>query len=193
MGHAAGTWSVGLEPQHLWARLRGVLANRSLVVNLRKVHARSPSSPAAIPMLPQLTRGPFVADRIDDEVIIVNLQSGIYYSLRKFGVDVWSGLEQGASRDDLLSELRQRHDLSDEQAEARVEQLLEDLICEGIVAYADADGGQRSADEDNGAQPAAEDPEGFRLQRFSDMEELLMLDPVHDVDDTGWPLKPKPE
>jgi hypothetical protein len=27
------------------------------------------------------------------------------------------------------------------------------------------------------------------LHKYTDMEELLLLDPIHDVDETGWPNK----
>jgi hypothetical protein len=30
------------------------------------------------------------------------------------------------------------------------------------------------------------------LHKYSDMQELLLLDPIHDVDDAGWP-KPNPD
>jgi hypothetical protein len=30
------------------------------------------------------------------------------------------------------------------------------------------------------------------LNKYSDMQELLLLDPIHDVDEAGWP-KPVPE
>ena len=30
------------------------------------------------------------------------------------------------------------------------------------------------------------------LSKYTDMQELLLLDPIHDVDDMGWP-KPNPE
>jgi hypothetical protein len=30
------------------------------------------------------------------------------------------------------------------------------------------------------------------LNKYSDMQELLLLDPIHDVDDAGWP-KPNPD
>ena len=28
------------------------------------------------------------------------------------------------------------------------------------------------------------------LEKFTDMAELLLLDPIHEVDDSGWPNKP---
>lgn len=27
------------------------------------------------------------------------------------------------------------------------------------------------------------------LNKFTDMQELLLLDPIHDVDETGWPKR----
>ena len=29
-----------------------------------------------------------------------------------------------------------------------------------------------------------------QIERFTDMQELLLLDPIHEVDDTGWPHTP---
>ena len=28
------------------------------------------------------------------------------------------------------------------------------------------------------------------LERFTDLQSLLLLDPIHDVDDSGWPRQP---
>jgi len=27
------------------------------------------------------------------------------------------------------------------------------------------------------------------LERYTDMQELLLIDPIHDVDETGWPRR----
>ena len=32
--------------------------------------------------------------------------------------------------------------------------------------------------------------EAPKLSKYTDMEQLLLLDPVHDVDETGWPNAP---
>ncbi len=31
------------------------------------------------------------------------------------------------------------------------------------------------------------------LETFSDMQEILLLDPVHDVDKAGWPISKNPD
>jgi hypothetical protein len=30
------------------------------------------------------------------------------------------------------------------------------------------------------------------LERYTDMQELLLLDPIHDVDESGWPHRKVP-
>ena len=32
-----------------------------------------------------------------------------------------------------------------------------------------------------------------KLEKYSDMEDLLLLDPIHDVEDEGWPKANVPE
>ena len=29
---------------------------------------------------------------------------------------------------------------------------------------------------------------GLRLQRYTDLEVMLLADPIHEVDETGWPM-----
>jgi hypothetical protein len=39
-------------------------------------------------------------------------------------------------------------------------------------------------------EPGSEPFPGLGMQRYADVEELLMIDPVHEVDEAGWPLQP---
>ena len=53
--------------------------------------------------------------------------------------------------------------------------------------------------EDQGAAPKTERPapskkKAFakpKLSKFGDMQDLLLLDPIHDVDQQGWPNSPE--
>ena len=72
-------------------------------------------------------------------------------------------------------------------AEAFLTELLEEDL---IVADQSADG-QRFELQDKGhnqgdpkGKPAFVEP---TITGFNDMQELLLLDPIHDVDETGWP------
>ena len=40
----------------------------------------------------------------------------------------------------------------------------------------------------NGKKPLFESP---NLQKYTDMQAMLWLDPIYEVDETGWPNTPK--
>jgi len=49
---------------------------------------------------------PFVASElIDGEAVIMNLNTGNYYSARQVGGQLWAWIEQGMSQDELVSRL----------------------------------------------------------------------------------------
>lgn len=129
-----------------------------------------------------------VSEEIDGEVIIVNLKNGNYYSLTQSATVVWSSLARGATLERMHDVLRQRY-LGDAHV---MQQGLIDLIraleTEAIVRRVDAPSG-------NDAPSPADAPAGGQapylpplFERFTDMGDLLLLDPVHEVEDQkGWP------
>ena len=62
-----------------------------------------------------------------------------------------------------------------------------ELADEGLVVGAGASSGStpRLVAIAQDATPQAFDAP--RLERYTDMQDLVLLDPVHQVDDTGWP------
>jgi hypothetical protein len=64
--------------------------------------------------------------------------------------------------------------------------MLQELLAEALVVPgAPAAGGAGTVAT---AVPAARQPyEAPALHKYNDMQDLLLLDPVHDVDETGWP------
>lgn len=126
-------------------------------------------------------------ETIDDEVVVVNLSTGTYYSFDGVGVRLWEWIDGGRSADDLVR-IARAHFSGDGDAVAQsVRRFLEELRTEGLVASeaAAADGTPDPAPTDGAvafAEPA--------LQKYTDMEALLLADPIHDVDESaGWPHK----
>jgi Coenzyme PQQ synthesis protein D (PqqD) len=125
---------------------------------------------------------PVIYETIESETIIVNLDAGVYYALNPVGSAVWSGLAQGASVAELVDGLANHYGAAatvDESVRSFVDELLaEDLIVagEGVEPPAGP-----IADWPNGASFEAP-----TLNRYTDMQELLLLDPVHDVGVGGW-------
>src|SRR4051812_43097718 len=84
-----------------------------------------------------------VHETIDGETIIIQLETGTYYSLAGSGADIWAMLAEGRSSDEIVSELERRYDESAEEldqataelvSELRREELLEDLPASALPA-----------------------------------------------------------
>jgi hypothetical protein len=129
-----------------------------------------------------------ISETIQGETIIIHLTTGAYYSLRGTGPEVWDAIAASASVDEIADELATHNDVSAADAGASVERLIADLTAEDLISV-DGDATARIAaptanGNGNGAAKQFEAPE---LAKYTDMQDLVLLDPVHEVTDTGWP------
>ncbi len=127
-----------------------------------------------------------ISETIDGETIIINLESGNYFSLNASGGDLWQELARNAPRTAILQSLCQRYGLNTDEAKVDIEDFFARLLQENLIVDRPA------------ASPAKELPsqisgdarpyEKPALLKYEDMQDLLLLDPIHDVDEAGWPL-----
>lgn len=133
-----------------------------------------------------------VHETIDGEVVLVNLDKGDYFSLVKVGTDIWDGLTRGLSRGDVVSEIMQRYEGDRELIENAVNDLIEQLQREELIIIAPSEKAN-NIELSNGQTQVNGEREKLTfeppsLQKYTDMEELLALDPIHEVDEQmGWP------
>ncbi len=136
----------------------------------------------------QVNRPSVVCETIDGEVIIVHLEKGYYYSLLKTGAEVWSAIEQGSDRLNLIHRLAQAYRDSEAEIAAGIDEFLERLMHEELIISVE---NSTSAPDRNGQAIAPSTKLPFEkpvLEKFTDMEDLLLLDPIHEVDvEAGWP------
>lgn len=126
-----------------------------------------------------------INETIDGEAIMINLATGAYYSLDRVGGDVWAVLEHGATVDDVVTALQGRYEGAPEDMAAGVGALVDRLVAEELIVTAEGDGAPpASALEASGEKQLFSAP---RLDKFTDMQDLILLDPVHEVDSRGWP------
>lgn len=137
---------------------------------------------------PQVVREVF-----DDEVIIINMESGNYFSLNNTGAYVWTLIEAGYAVDDIVSRMCDQFEGADASAaSASVHELLDQLLKEQLIQPGPGPAPAPSpvAPPVAVASPAAKSPfEKPALAVYTDMQDLLLLDPIHDVDETGWPQR----
>ena len=122
----------------------------------------------------------------DNEVVVINTLAGCYYSLRGPAVDVWSLIVANASRPIIVDSLAARYDGSRETIIAAVDRCLAQLAEHGLIDEAPAASSASGAAQSSGAKGAWSEP---LIESFDDLHDLLMLDPVHDVSEVGWPVR----
>ncbi len=126
-----------------------------------------------------------VHETIDGETVIVNLSTGNYYSLQGVGADVWALMAAGKPAHQIVAGIGQRYEGAPAQIEAGVGGLLARLVAEGLIIPGESLNSEVAAlGATDGARPAFTVPV---LEAHQDMQDLLLLDPIHDVDETGWP------
>lgn len=121
---------------------------------------------------------------IDGEAIIMNLSTGMYYSMDGAGAALWEWLERGHSVGEMVDALAGRYDVPISQAHADVARLLDQAAQEGLVSVASA-GSAIPEMTSVPAQPRLPyHPPA--LVRYSDMAELLALDPPMPMPAAPW-------
>ncbi|HVF32738.1 MAG TPA: PqqD family protein [Acidimicrobiales bacterium] len=126
-----------------------------------------------------------INETIDGEAIMINLATGAYYSLDAVGGQVWTVLEQGpATVEDVAEALQASFDASHDEIVAGVRSLVEQLAAEELVVTTDEPAAAAAAPAADGPKTSFTPP---RLDKFTDMQDLILLDPVHEVDSRGWP------
>lgn len=110
-----------------------------------------------------------VAESVDGELLVVNLDSGVYFRGGPAVAAVWNGLAEGASAGNFGG-----------RSSAEVLSFIEVLLAEGLIR-------PRAGTATTINLVAI--PDGpLVLDRHDDLADMLALDPVHDVDtQVGWP------
>jgi len=128
-----------------------------------------------------------IHETIEGEVILIDLKTGTYYSLREAGAAVWQAIEEGADEDEIQATLELRYEGSADKMRKGVQRLLAELESEGLIRTSDeaASTAAWALPGSNGAARARF--HAPRLEKHTDMQDLILLDPVHEVGARGWP------
>jgi hypothetical protein len=118
----------------------------------------------------------------ETEVVVVNLESGNYYSVGGSGIEIWRQLDAGRSREEIVARFS-----NDEEAQ-KVRSFLDEIEREELIAPDETRAADVAAVEStrNGAFAPP------TLEKFDDMRDLLLLDPIHELDESGWPRNAPP-
>lgn len=116
--------------------------------------------------------------------MVVHLKTGRYYSLADSAAFLWFALQAHLEETTLARLLGQRYEIEPERATIVVSQFLQNLLSEQIVSPSPGVPEGQFVVEAGERLPFV-DPV---LSTHTDMEALLLLDPVHEVAEEGWPV-----
>lgn len=126
-----------------------------------------------------------VWEDFEGEVVIVNLETGQYFSTRDVGSEIWRRLAGGATRSAVEHALVALYDVEAGALAASLSTFVAELQAHALL-LPEADGGP----VESAVEPAAPAKRTYlppTLEAYSDMQDLLLLDPIHEVDESGWP------
>ena len=137
------------------------------------------------------------SETIDGEVVIINLVTGNYYSMVDAGAIVWSLVDKSAAVSEIVESISASYQGCGTDIDMTVKELVAQLQQENLIVPLSAEEGlalklsDRPSPSNNGNEKPAYQPPV--LGKYTDMQELLLLDPIHEVDEMGWPqAKPGP-
>lgn len=123
-------------------------------------------------------------ETIEGETIIIDLSTGTYFSLRGSAPAIWSDVGDGASLETVVRRMAARYDAPPDELAVVVETFLERLEAEQLIEPGTPPAVPPTETESPRDRLPFEAPE---LERYEDLQDIILLDPVHKVDDRGWP------
>jgi Coenzyme PQQ synthesis protein D (PqqD) len=131
-----------------------------------------------------------IYERFDDEVIVINLDTGAYHSMRDAAADAFILLAEAATASELAEALAARYAATSEEILESLAPFLEQLQKERLITAVETRkprAALRLPGEKNGLPFVAP-----TVDAYHDLESLLLLDPIHEVGDEGWPQASEP-
>lgn len=126
-----------------------------------------------------------ISDVFGEEVVLVNLETGMYYSLRSSATQIWIRLINNYSVDEITTDLTSLYEVENNELVSQITNFIQQLVEKQLIRPAETSE-KINIEQDQQIQKTV-----FTtpvLEIFSDMQEILLLDPVHDVDKAGWPV-----
>lgn len=129
-----------------------------------------------------LTANPRItAEEFDGETVLIDVEKGVYYSLRGAACDLWRAFGEPNAPDAVVQAFATRFPEADA---AGLQATIAQFHDNGLLAPS-----AQPAAPTVPALPSAYTAPGF--DAFTDLAELIAIDPVHEVDAAaGWPVRP---
>lgn len=127
-----------------------------------------------------------ISESLGNETVIINLETGTYHNLNSNAAQIWQNLQQPIATETLLKGIIVENKDFAQKISQALSDFLAQLLAQGLI---------RVSIHEPTAQPCPAivlDDSTLVCESFTDMQDLLGLDPIHEADpSTGWPHQPK--
>jgi hypothetical protein len=127
-----------------------------------------------------------ISESLGNETVIINLETGTYHNLNSNAAQIWQNLQQPIATETLLKAINVENKDFAQTINQAVLDFLAQLLGQGLIRVSAMEPIVHSC-------PAIVLNDSVLVcETFTDMQDLLGLDPIHDADpSTGWPHQPK--
>jgi len=130
------------------------------------------------------------SETFDDGLVSINFLTGRYFTMNRTGELVWACLAEGSTAKEIADWLASAGGVGRDVVLADVTAFLETLSSERMIVARPGNGSSTS----NGFRRMPQITEALvyetpHLQIYEDLADLILLDPIHDVNEAlGWPV-----
>jgi hypothetical protein len=126
-----------------------------------------------------------VFEKFEDEVVLINLDNGNYFSIREVAGIVWGLIDKGFNSVEAAKFLSELFGASELELEDDIQLFIEQLLSEELISTSNSQ--VHTVFEASSVRISGKEYTKPKLEVYSDMQDLILLDPIHEVDETGWP------
>lgn len=122
-------------------------------------------------------------DIADGQAVVINFTNGMYYGTSTLGSAILENLVKGASLESIAELLKSAEGCPD-HVEDQLKKFVDALVEKEILLPVAGEGSEAVL-----AHEAFSEGFDFSVDEFAEVQDLLMADPIHEVDvEQGWPI-----
>lgn len=122
-------------------------------------------------------------ERVENEVIAIQLETGRYYNLFNTAADIWSVLAEGATIESLYGTFSRLFP-GNNSVRIEIESFINECTKAKLLLVEEA---VKTDLVDESVLTSLQTWVTPQLIEYSDLQDLILVDPIHDVEESGWP------
>lgn len=126
-----------------------------------------------------------IHETIDKDTVAIDTASGTYFNIGGSGHVLFELMATGATVEGMTAHLVRLYAVDATTVQPLVENFIAQLLAEELVVAGPGPAPAAAAIQVDEGAPFAPPT----LDKFTDMADLLLVDPIHEVEDRGWPYR----